>query len=99
MLLQIDAMADATFTLKDVIYIIGFILSIAGGYFKLTASSKAINIRTKNLEVKQAKDDAILHNRINKTQEDMKEYITKSDAEFKEINKHLNTIIALVKPK
>ncbi len=90
---------DATFTLKDVIYIIGFILSIAGGYFKLTASSKAINIRVKNLESKQIKDDDTIHKRVNKTQGDMKEYISKSDAEFKEINKNLNTIIALVKPK
>lgn len=98
MLLQVDAM-EMTFSAKDVIYILGFVLSIAGGWFKMSANNKAANIRTKNLEIKQNKDDEVLHVRINKTQKDMKEYITKTDAEFKEINKNLNTIIALVKPK
>jgi len=99
MLLQatIDGMSDVTFTLKDVIYILTIALTIAGMIFNIRSNNKAVNIRLKNAELKQKESELIIHKRIEKTQNDMKEYITKSDQEFKEINKNLNVILGYVK--
>jgi predicted nucleic acid-binding Zn-ribbon protein len=112
MLLQatVDGMSGMTFTLKDVIYILGLVLPIAGMLFKQNANNKASNreieslkedsLNSKNgrraikkeLTIFIEKDSDVLHKRIDKTQEDFKEYRGKTDEEFKSINEKLATI-------
>lgn len=111
-LLNVDGMSDVTFNLKDVIYIVGFVITILGGWYTMKARQKdsetAIKalkdneitklqeemisvkatkkaLETRLMETIKEKDD-IVHKRINKTQDDMKAYISKTDSEFKEIN-------------
>ncbi len=94
---HVDGMSDVHFTLKDVIYILSIVVSFVIGYVGLKFAVKSLKEKLTSFIEAQEKKDKIIHDRINKTQEDMKEYFTKADLEFKEINKNLNTIIALVK--
>jgi len=103
-------MQDVTFTLKDVLYIIGLLGGIAGGYFSLKAAVKGlkddqktikedmVNIRNGKRAMKKEllevikEKDLVVHERINKTQEDLKEFRTRTDEEFKTINSNMSDI-------
>lgn len=57
---------------------------------EMKTENKEIYLEHKSLVVSKTE---ILHNRITKTQQDFKEYIGKTDVEFKEINKNMNEVL------
>jgi len=112
MLLQatVDGMADVTFTLKDVFYICGLLVSILGGYFSLKNNSKnqakeIDELKERLLAVKAGKKamrvdvistvekkETVLHKRIDTIRDDLKDFRTKTDDEFRTINSNTSEI-------
>lgn len=106
MLLQtvVDGMSNVTFTLKDVFYICGLLVTILGGFFSLKNQAKnqekeledirssLVSVKTSRkamrVEIKEEveKKEEVLHKRIDVVRDDLKEFRTKTDEEFKSIN-------------
>ena len=101
---------EATFTLKDVIYLVVLIISGLTAWFKMQRDKDKLEGAVANLKERMAglsaskkalkeeilktivDKDLVLHDRINKTQNDVKENMSKVEVDFKEINSKLSNI-------
>jgi len=121
----VNGMSDVTFTLGNLVTIVGGIVATVTTFVtlkvNLSAKQKADEKRFKDLEllqdnamkdvkeklieattkknamraeidIKMEKHDEITHKRIDAVRDDLKDYRTTSDAEFKEINKTMSEV-------
>jgi len=81
-------MEDLSFSVGDVISIGTIIVAVIGGWFKIK--------HNQNMAMKEINDGKearqILHDRIDKTRQDLENHKTKTDNEFKELNEKLSVI-------
>lgn len=101
---------EATFTLKDVIYLVVLIISGLTAWFKMQRDKDKLEGGVANLKERLAglsaskkalkeemvklihEKDLVVHDRINKAQNDIKENMSKVESDFKEINTKLSSI-------
>jgi len=90
-LLQVDAMS-ATFTLKDVVYIVVGVASALAFYWKMVLKHKEMDTKIERLDQDVDKNEAVMfkkftgiHTRFEKTEENNK-------SELDTINKEINEV-------
>ena len=90
---------DATFILKDVIYIVVGVGSALGFYWKMVMSDKSQEDKIKQMKKDIDKNEAVMfkkfsgiHARFEKTEENTKQELTTINAEINEVKIGISTI-------
>ena len=81
---------DATFTLRDVIYLGGFIVTVVGFYWKMVMDSKQKDMEIDQLKKDVCKNETIMLKKFTNIHVKMEKNIEYNKSEFDSINKDLN---------